>query len=352
MNKKPFFLGLILLSLSCSLYIDEDSPNIYFEYSDFEILELGRSVTDMIISSDQKDLFLSDYNNNSILKIKTNTTLSINNILIVGSHPIAMDLNSNNSILAVALEGESKIAIINSETMTLNAHIPITLMNVNDIVFVNDSVVIASSKTDPSCITINLNTHTITSQSVLNGELAMDYENKILYVATSSSVKKYNWDGTNFYQDSNVSDPYGFIGDVHHIVYNQAKNIILTCISDQEQNFDVRHVYSYFGTDMTFAGKYLINSPGLAVAISQDGERVFTAPTEADEIGVFIIEFEQSTKLETNYFLSAGNFTERGLAIDTNGEYLYSLVNIPGDDDSFEPYNDYSFDLQRISISN
>jgi hypothetical protein len=26
------------------------------------------------------------------------------------------------------------------------------------------------------------------------------------------------------------------------------------------------------------------------------------------------------------------------------------LVNIPGDDDSFEPYNDYSFDLQRIKL--
>ena len=27
-------------------------------------------------------------------------------------------------------------------------------------------------------------------------------------------------------------------------------------------------------------------------------------------------------------------------------------VNIPGDDDSFEPYNDYSSDLQRIQLNN
>ena len=31
---------------------------------------------------------------------------------------------------------------------------------------------------------------------------------------------------------------------------------------------------------------------------------------------------------------------------------LYLLVNIPGDDDSFEPYNDHSYDLQRIQINN
>jgi hypothetical protein len=36
--------------------------------------------------------------------------------------------------------------------------------------------------------------------------------------------------------------------------------------------------------------------------------------------------------------------------VDSNDENLYILVNIPGDDDSFEPYNDYSFDLQRIKL--
>ena len=68
-------------------------------------------------------------------------------------------------------------------------------------------------------------------------------------------------------------------------------------------------------------------------------------------MGVFIIEFSQETKLENNYYLSAGNLTARGIALDTNEEYLYILVNIPGDDDSFEPYNDYSFDLQRITLA-
>ena len=169
--------------------------------------------------------------------------------------------------------------------------------------------------------------------------------------ATSSSVKKYNWDGERFSQDPNISDPYGFVGDVHHFVFNATKNTIFACISssnDAESN--IQHIYSYSGSDMTFAGKYLIKSPGLAVAVSNNGNRVFTAPTDADEIGVIIIEFDQESKLESYYYLSAGNLTDRGLVVDSNDENLYILVNIPGDDDSFEPYNDYSFDLQRIKL--
>ena len=48
--------------------------------------------------------------------------------------------------------------------------------------------------------------------------------------------------------------------------------------------------YSYNANDMTFAGKYQIKSPGLAVTITPDGERIFAAPKDSDEIGVFIIE--------------------------------------------------------------
>ena len=120
----------------------------------------------------------------------------------------------------------------------------------------------------------------------------------------------------------------------------------------EDNSLKVEHLYSYHGDDMTFAGKYQIQSPGLSTAISQNGERVFVAPTDADEVGVFVIEFSQNTKLEKNYYLSAGNLTSRGIALDSDEENLYLLVNIPGDDDSFEPYNDHSYDLQRIQLNN
>ena len=348
---KNLFPLLFCFFMSCSLYQDTESPEIYFEYSDFDILYLGRTISDIIISNNGQNLFLSDYNNNSLLNIDVSDQLKILGEISMGSHPIALDLNSDNSIIVIALEGESTIYTVGTQAFEIVNQYSIPLMNVNDIAFLNDSIVVISSRTDPACISLNLNSSEYISQSVLNGELAMDQENDILYVATSSSVKKYNWDGDRFAQDSNISDPYGFVGDVHHFVFNAANNTVFACISssnDDEKN--IQHIYSYSGSDMTFAGKYLIKSPGLAVAVSNNGERVFTAPTDADEIGVFIIEFDQESKLESHYYLSAGNLTDRGLIVDSNNENLFILVNIPGDDDSFEPYNDYSFDLQRIKL--
>ena len=349
---KNIVLIILLTFFSCSLYQDNDEPNIFFQFSDFEILELGKSFSDMIISDVQSAIYLSDYNNNSLLKINTQNSLLVEQHTIVGSHPIALDINSDESIIAIAHEGESSILILNSQDLEILNSFSVSLMNMNDLAFINDTTLIISSKTDPSCITLNLISGEETSQSVLNGELAMDREGQILYVATSSSLKKYNWDGLRLNQDPNISDPYGFVGDIHHIVYNAQKNIIFICLSTEDNSLKVEHLYSYHGDDMTFAGKYQIQSPGLSTAISQNGERVFVAPTDADEVGVFVIEFSQNTKLEKNYYLSAGNLASRGIALDSDEENLYLLVNIPGDDDSFEPYNDHSYDLQRIQINN
>ncbi|MDP7273733.1 MAG: hypothetical protein QGI47_08890 [Candidatus Marinimicrobia bacterium] len=350
MKLKFYILLSLYFIVSCSLYVDDEQPDIFFEYTDFDILELGGTYSDMIITADGHFIFLADYNNNRILKINTGNTMNVVGEITLGSHPGALDLNSDGSVIAVALEGESKVTILDVSGFEIINSFSISLMNVNDLAFVNDTTLIISSRTDPSCISLNLNSAAETSQSVLNGELAMDREHDILYVATSASIKKYNWDGVRFSQDSNISDPYGFSGDVHHFVYCNSNNTVFACISSIEEGISVRHVYSYNGADMTFAGKYLIKSPGLAVAVSMDGQRVFTAPTDADEMGVFVIEFDQETKLESNYYLSAGNLTDRGLILDPQSQFLYILVNIPGDDDSFEPYNDYSFDLQRIKL--
>jgi len=214
----------------------------------------------------------------------------------------------------------------------------------------NDSILTISSVTDPACITLNINSGNQKSQSVLNGELAVDKNRSILYVATMSSIKKYNWDGESFSQDPNISDPYGFVGSINHFLYEPINNTIFTCIRNNEENSSVQHVYSYNANSMTFSGKYLTKSAGLAVGVSGDGNRIFIAPTDADDIGVFIIEFNYETKLESNYYLSAGNLTKRGLVLHTESSYIYTLVNIPGDDNSFEPYNNYLYDLQRIKI--
>lgn len=347
---KNIILITSLFFMSCSLYQDQDSPEIFFEYSDFDILPLGKTISDMMLGSNDEFLFLSDYNNNSVLKVNVNGDMSLTGNLPVGSHPIALDMNSDKSLIAVGLEGESKVVLVNASNFEIENSFSISLMNVNDLIFLNDSLLVISSKTDPSCILLNIYSGDFESQSVLNGALAVDLERDILFVATTSSIKKYNWDGTRFNQDSNIPDPFGFSGTIHHFIFEAQSNTIFTCISSNDENVEIQHVYSYHCDDMTFAGKYLIKSPGLAVAIDPNQERVFAAPTDSDKIGVFVVEFDQQSKLEQNYYLSAGNLSDRGLVINTNGNHLYLLVNIPGDDNSFEPYNNFSFDLQRIEI--
>ena len=61
---------------------------------------------------------------------------------------------------------------------------------------------------------------------MLNGELAVDKSRNVLYVATMSSIKKYNWDGENFSQDQNISDPYGFVGNINHFIYEPINNSV------------------------------------------------------------------------------------------------------------------------------
>ncbi len=167
---KNIVLIILLTFFSCSLYQDNDEPNIFFQFSDFEILELGKSFSDMIISDVQSAIYLSDYNNNSLLKINTQNSLLVEQHTIVGSHPIALDINSDESIIAIAHEGESSILILNSPDLEILNSFSVSLMNMNDLAFINDTTLIISSKTDPSCITLNLISGEETTQSVLNGE--------------------------------------------------------------------------------------------------------------------------------------------------------------------------------------
>ena len=349
MNRLIIYPILFLTIFSCSLYQDKTEPQIYFNISDFDILDLGKTISDINISLDGNNIYLTDYNNNSLVFIKAKPNMSVIKTLQVGSHPIAIDLNSNGTVIAIALEGESNVLMVDTESMQIIETFSVSLMNMNDISFVNDTTLIISSRTDPSCATISINSGIESLQSVLNGELAMNSDDGILYVATNSSIKKYNWQGNTFQQDTeHISDPYGFIATVHHFIFDKNSNTLFTCLSAPDDQEYIQHVYSYHGSNLTFAGKYLIKSPGLGVAVYQS--KIFTAPKDADESGVFVVEFDQSTKLEKNYYLSAGNLSSRGIVVDPNGEYIYVLINSPGDNDSTEPYNNFSFDLQKISI--
>ena len=340
----------LIIFLSCSLYEDTEQPDIYFQINDFDMLPMGRTISDMMMGPNNNFLYLCDYNNNSMIKISTQGTMKILSELVVGSHPIAMDISPDKSHIAVAMEGESNVYLISLEDFTISTIISVSLMNMNDIVYVNSNQLLLSSTTDPTVITYDIDSDTESSQSILNGELLIDQEDSIAYVASSSSIKKYHISNNQASLSPYVADPFGFSATINHFIIND--DILYVCLNSKEDSESIRSIYSYNANTLTFAGKYQVGSPGLGVVVDTNNERIFIAPQDADENGVFIIEFDAQTKLEKNYYLAAGNLKEKCMVIDQTSSYIYILVNTPGDNDSFEPYNDYPFDLQRIEIYN
>ena len=349
MIKNCSIISLIIF-LSCSLYEDTEQPDIYFQINDFDMLRIGRTISDMMMGPNNNFLNLCDYKNNSMNKISTQGTMKILSELVVGSHPIAMDISPDKSHIAVAMEGESNVYLISLEDFTISTIISVSLMNMNDIVYVNSNQLLLSSTTDPTVITYDIDSDTESSQSILNGELLIDQEDSIAYVASSSSIKKYHISNNQASLSPYVADPFGFSATINHFIIND--DILYVCLNNKEDSESIRSIYSYNANTLTFAGKYQVGSPGLGVVVDTNNERIFIAPQDADENGVFIIEFDAQTKLEKNYYLAAGNLKEKCMVIDQTSSYIYILVNTPGDNDSFEPYNDYPFDLQRIEIYN
>ena len=349
MIKNCTIISLIIF-LSCSLYEDTEQPDIYFQINDFDMLPMGRTISDMMMGPNNNFLYLCDYNNNSMIKISTQGAMKIMNELVVGSHPVAMDISPDKSHIAVAMEGESNVYLISMEDFTISTIISVSLMNMNDIVYVNSNRLLLSSTTDPTVITYDIDSETELSQSILNGELLIDQEDTIAYVASSSSIKKYHISNNQASLSPYVADPFGFSATINHFIIND--DILYVCLNNKEDSESIRSIYSYNASTLTFAGKYQVGSPGLGVVVDTNNERIFIAPQDADENGVFIIEFDAQTKLEKNYYLAAGNLKEKCMVIDQTSSYIYILVNTPGDNDSFEPYNNYPFDLQRIEIYN
>ncbi len=347
---KKIILLLLIFSTSCSLYTDSEQPNIYFEIQPFDILTLGKNISDMVLGPEGVYLYLCDYNNNSLLKININHKMVLENELILGSHPIALDLSPDQSSLAIALEGESTIYIVSLDSFSISDHFSVSLMNMNDIVYANNHRLLISSMTDPTVVAYDLGTAQETSQSILNGELMVNQTDSIVFVASGASVKKYDISNEYASLEPYVADPYGFSAKINHFIMSPDYHTLFLCLTNPNDRSSVNSVYAYHAETLTFMGQFKVKSPGMAVAVSSDNDRIFVAPTDADKNGIFVVEFDARTKLEKNYYLVAGNLKERCLLIDQDNEYFYVMVNSPGDNDSFEPYNNYSFDLQRVRI--
>ncbi len=353
-QKTGLFLlfGFIVFTLgmsACSLFSDDDEPQIFYEFKDFDILNLGKNITDMRMDPQQPYLYLADYGNNTVLRIDVSGVMRIDKKIIVGSHPIALDFAFEKTKLLVALSGESSIKLIDLATFIVEDAFPVSLNEINDLACVLNGQVLISSLDEPTISSLNLADKIETVIGIRSGEMIASADQQSVLVASPTLVRKYALNNGSATQQAR-STTFGFEAQINHFVVSDDGATAFLCLADPMDHSRGKNVWAFNTADLTLKGKFEAKSAGMGVAVSPDGKRVFVAPTDADGAGVFVIEFDGETKLEKNYYLVAGNLKARGIVIDNSDQYLYVIVNTPGDNDSFEPYNNNSYDLQRIAI--
>ncbi len=342
-------LAIVAGSTRCNLYVNSEAPTNYYEFTDFDILTLGKNISDMLMDPVQPYLYLADYGNNAVLRIDISGEMKVDRKLVLGSHPIALDITPSQNKLIVALNGESNLKVIDLATYTVVDEIPVSLVGLNDLVCATDAHLFVSAYTEANVVSLSLPGKQEQNEIIRSGELLASVDGNKIFVASKNIVQKYDLSSGNTTQEA-WSAPFGFQAKINDFVLSPNGEQLFLCLADVDDHKNVRDVLAFSAADLTFTGKYEVKSAGMGVAVSKDGSRVFVAPTEADGAGVFVVEFDGATKLEKDYYLVAGNLKAKGIAIDQNDEYLYVAIDSPGDDDSFEPYNNNSFDLQRIKL--
>ncbi|MCG8603927.1 hypothetical protein MJD09_02880, partial [bacterium] len=339
--KRPILYAMIALvagSSHCDLYMNSDEPQDYYEFPEFDILTLGKNISDMIMDPEQPYLYLTDYGNNAVLRIDVSGEMKVDRTLVLGSHPIAMDITPDREYLIVGHNGESNLRIIELASFTAVDKVPVSLVGINDFVCASNSRVFISAYTEPNVVSLTLPGKEEQDEIIRSGELLASPDGNEIFVASTNILQKYDL-SSGFTTQEAWSAPFGFQAKINDFVYDPSGEQVFLCLADQNDHTTVNDVLAFSASDLTLTGNFEVESAGMGVAISKDGKRIFVAPTDADEAGVFVVEFDAETKLEKDYYLVAGNLKAKCIAIDQNDEYLYVAVDSPGDSDSFEPYN-------------
>ncbi len=128
----------------------KDAP-VYYSYPDFEVLTIGSTLSELIISPDNNYLIAADKNNNQLRIIDIIDDLNLVKNIWVGSKPSSLDFTSSGDTLFVGLEGSSQIAIINMNTLEVIGYFQTDMDNPYDIAVVpGNRMVISYMSSNPS----------------------------------------------------------------------------------------------------------------------------------------------------------------------------------------------------------
>jgi len=392
---KIFIYTSIIFLLSCG----SDEIVQYFEYPDHNVLNIGSLLTDFIMTNDSNTLIAADKGNNRVLFIDVSTdNMVITKSVWVGSEPTSLDFASNSQYLLVGLQGASSISVVSMETMSLLGSIPLDLDNIFDIEYVDltDQLIVSYLSSNsgfrktkvyrwlgapwdatnlnndvPSLInyTVEVNVNGIALPGYTNeaGSITVSDDEQYVYVLSAKGppFKVYRFEiisegGLNVYPPTNIVESThiadgdllaGIPFSMHDIQYVPDFGVIVAVSGiDFLNNQIIDHCPVYDLNNLNQIAKLDVGSIPLAITYDDVGKHVYISPTDVDDNGMFIIEYNINTQLQTNYYQVAGLLASHALVVDANGEYIYAAVDDLSDQDTDEPYNNSSFNIQRIKI--
>ena len=186
------------------------------------------------------------------------------------------------------------------------------------------------------------------------GPISISTDEQYIYILDKYNgppYRVYRYDITpeglqNKINSSNIADGPIALHDLEYV--SEFGIVVAIGGTDFIDNKSLDHSPVYALDDLNHIANLDVGSTPLA--ITSHGDHIYISPTDVDDNGMFIIEYNADTQLQTNYYQVAGLLGSHALVIDPNGEYLYAAVDDLSDQDTAEPYNGSSFNIQRIKI--
>jgi len=369
---KIFIYTSIIFLLSCG----SDEIVQYFEYPDHNVLNIGSQLTDLVVTNDSNTLIAADKGNNQVrfIDISADEMSIISNVL-VGSEPTSLELTVNGQYLLVCLQGASSVAVVSVLDMELLGSILLDDDGVYDIEYINttDQLIVSFVASNPTYnktklydldnwtnfvatpSTVQIGNTTVTLEDDYAGFISISDDEEFVYIIDRfggiDRVYKYKISG-NWLSPESYSAVVGVVSSFHDIEYVPNFGVVLALEgidSFGEDNLDHSPVFDL--NDLSHIANFGVGSTPLALAYDVVGKHIYISPTNVVDNGMFIIEYNMQTQLQTNYYQVAGRLGSHALVVDPMGEYIYAAVDDLSDQDTHEPYNGSSFNIQRIRIT-
>jgi len=349
----------------------------YFEYPDHDVLNIGSQLTDLVVTGDSNTLIAADKGNNQVRFIDISADkMSIIANVWVGSEPTSLDLTADGQYLLVGLQGASSVAVVSVLEMELLGSIQLEDDGVYDIEYINitDQLIVSFVASQPTYnktklydldnwtnfiatpSTVQIGSVTKERENDVAGFISISDDEEFVYIVDrfgnpgNDRVYKYKVSG-DWLSSESYSSVVGVISSFHDIEYVPNVGVVIAIGGIDplgEESLDHSPVFDL--NDLSHIANFGVGSTPLALTYDPIGEHIYISPTDVDDNGMFVIEYSIQTQLQTNYYQVAGRLGSHALVVDPKGEYVYAAVDDLSDQDTDEPYNNSSFNIQRIKI--